>query len=43
MKARVASSRGLWGSINQRDWLRVEEINRARLDQLAHGRDDLPM
>jgi hypothetical protein len=39
----VASGRGLWGSINQRDWQRVEEINRARIEKLERGNDDIPM
>jgi hypothetical protein len=40
---RIASSRGLWGTINQRDWLRVEEINRARMQKWKRGNDDAPM
>ena len=44
-----ASGRGLWGSIkgNERregkDWLRVEEINRARIAKWERGNDDIPM
>ena len=39
----IASGRGLWGTINQRDWQRVEEINRVRIQKWEHGNDDLPM
>ena len=44
-----ASGRGLWGTIKGnewregKDWLRVEEINRARIGKWNHGNDDLPM
>jgi hypothetical protein len=44
-----ASGRGLWGTIkgNERregkDWLRVEEINRARIQKWERGNDDIPM
>jgi hypothetical protein len=43
-----ASGRGLWGTIkgNERregkDWLRVEEINRARIEKWERGDDDVP-
>jgi hypothetical protein len=44
-----ASGRGLWGTIkgNERregkDWLRVDEINRARIQKKERGNDDVPM
>ena len=44
-----ASGRGIWGTIkgNERhmgkDWLRVEEINRARIQKWERGGDDVPM
>ncbi len=44
-----ASGRGLWGTIkgNERregkDWLRVEEINRTRIQKSERGDDDVPM
>ncbi|MEO5803119.1 MAG: type V CRISPR-associated protein Cas12b [Verrucomicrobiota bacterium] len=38
-----ASGRGLWGTINQHDWQRVEEINRARICKFKRGDDNVPM
>ncbi len=44
-----ASGRGLWGTIkgNERregkDWLRVEEINLARIQKMERGNDHVPM
>src|SRR5690606_4151352 len=40
---RFASSRGIRGTINQLDWKRCEEINRARIEKWEHGDDDVPM
>ena len=43
-----ASGRGLWGTIKGnewregKDWLRVEEINRARIQKWKRGDDDVP-
>lgn len=45
----LASGRGLWGTIkgNERreakDWVRVKEINRARIDKWERGEDNIPM
>jgi hypothetical protein len=38
-----ASGRGLWGTINQNDWQRVEELNRARIQKSERGDDNIPM
>ena len=43
-----ASGRGIWGTIKGnewregKDWLRVEEINRARIQKWERGEDDIP-
>lgn len=37
-KKGYASGRGLWGTINQHDWLRVGEINNHRLEKAGLGR-----
>jgi hypothetical protein len=42
-KKGFASGRGLWGTINQKDWPRVEELNRARIEKWERGDDDIPM
>ncbi len=42
-KRGFASGRGLWGTVNQRDWQRVEELNRARIQKWERGDDDVPM
>ena len=39
----AASGRGLWGTINQRDWIRVNEINRSRLQKHQDVDDPIPM
>jgi hypothetical protein len=42
----VASGRGIWGTINQNDWKRCEEINTARIAKLKNDQepeDDVPM
>lgn len=44
----VASGRGLWGSINQKDWVRAAKLNNDRLHNAKHGRplkeeDNVPM
>lgn len=33
-----ASGRGLWGTINQKDWLRVNTLNNDRLEETGFGR-----
>jgi hypothetical protein len=38
-----ASGRGIWGTIKGKDWLCVEEINRARIAKWERGNDDIPM
>jgi hypothetical protein len=38
-----ASGRGLWGTVNQRDWERVEALNLARIQKWERGDDDVPM
>lgn len=46
LDAPVASGRGLWGTINQNDWKRCEEINTARIAHVKNGpeqEDDVPM
>ncbi len=46
LQSSVASGRGIWGSVNQRDWTRCEELNAARFARLRPGPDagdDLPM
>ena len=46
---RFASGRGIWGTIKGskwqegRDWKRVQEINRARIQKRERGSDDIPM
>jgi hypothetical protein len=42
-KGGFASGRGLWGTINQNDWQRVAELNRARIQKWEHGDDNIPM
>jgi hypothetical protein len=42
-KRGFASGRGLWGTINQNDWSRIEELNRARIGKWERGDDDIPM
>ncbi len=39
-KKGFASGRGLWGTINQHDWQRVEELNRARIQKWGRNNDD---
>lgn len=42
----IVSGRGLWGTINQQDWKRVEEINHTRIEkweQLRDEADAIPM
>jgi hypothetical protein len=41
-KGGFASGRGLWGTIKQQDWPRVEKINRARIEKWERGDDDIP-
>jgi hypothetical protein len=46
LESPVASGRGIWGSVNQSDWKRCEELNAARLARPRPGPDpgdDLPM
>jgi hypothetical protein len=42
-KRGFASGRGLWGTINQNDWSRIEELNRARIEKWERDGDDIPM
>jgi hypothetical protein len=37
-----SSGRGLWGTINQCDWQRVDEINRARIQKREDEEDKIP-
>jgi hypothetical protein len=39
----VASGRRLWGTINQRNWIRVNEINRVRIQEHQYADDNVPM
>jgi hypothetical protein len=39
----AASGRGLWGTIKQRDWIRVNEINCSRLQKHQDTDDQIPM
>jgi hypothetical protein len=39
----IASGRGLWGTINQGDWISVQEVNRIRIRKAERGDDDIPM
>lgn len=42
VSATIASGRGIWGTINRRDWQRCEEINAARIARWRDAGDDLP-
>ena len=45
----IASGRGIWGTVNQRAWFRVNQLNNDRLEKWGFGRplveevDDIPM